>query len=97
MDNIVKMKDNLLKIKSYRSALSIVNLYKYLREERKEFVLSKEILRRSTYIGAMMLREIEYLSNQEFESINFGAIELIKRTTASIKIAKSKFNHEPLN
>jgi len=42
------MKENKLKEKSLRFAIRIVNLYKYLCDEKKEFVLSKQILRSGT-------------------------------------------------
>jgi four helix bundle protein len=46
------MKDNVLLDKSFAFAVRIVNAYKYLVEERKEFVLSKQLLRSGTSIGA---------------------------------------------
>jgi len=52
-------KDNVVRDKSYGFALRIVNLYKYLSVEKKEFVLSKQILRSGTAIGAL-IRESEY-------------------------------------
>lgn len=45
-------KENPVQEKSYALALRIVELYKYLTEEKKEFVLSKQILRSGTGIGA---------------------------------------------
>lgn len=53
------MKESILKIKSFKFAIRIVNLYKYLCETKKEFVLSKQILRSWTSVWAM-LRESEY-------------------------------------
>ena len=50
---------NVLRGKSYKFALRIVNLYKYLSVEKKEYVLSKQILRSGTAIGAL-IREAEY-------------------------------------
>jgi len=44
--------DNVLLQKSKAFALRIIKLYKYLCEEKKEFVLSKQILRSGTSIGA---------------------------------------------
>jgi four helix bundle protein len=44
--------DNQIQIKSYSFALRIVKLYRFLVEEKKEFVLSKQILRSGTSIGA---------------------------------------------
>lgn len=46
------MKENLVKDKSYAFAIRIVKLYKYLCEEKKEFVLSKQLLRSGMAIGA---------------------------------------------
>jgi len=46
------MKDNIVMIKSYGFALRIIELYKYLVSEEKEFVLSKQVLRSGTAIGA---------------------------------------------
>ena len=48
------MKRNLLKDKNFRFAVRIVNLYKYLFEEKKEFVMSKQIVRCGTSVGAMV-------------------------------------------
>ena len=118
---------SILKEKSFRFAVRTVNLYKYLCEDKKEFVLSKQMLRCGTLVGAMvreaehseskadfihkmaiaqkeinetiywleLLKETEYISNKEFESINVDAVEIIKMITSSIKTAKSKLttNH----
>jgi four helix bundle protein len=46
------MKDNILYSKSMAFAIRCVNLYKYLTNEKKEFVLSKQLLRSGTSIGA---------------------------------------------
>jgi len=53
------MKESILKNKSFRFAVRIVNLYKYLCDEKKEFVLSKQVLRSGTSVGAMV-REAEH-------------------------------------
>jgi len=46
------MRENVLKDKSYNFAIRCVKLYKYLASEQKEFVLSKQVLRSRTSIGA---------------------------------------------
>lgn len=46
------MKDSVIRNKSKVFALDIIALYKSLCEERREFVLSKQILRSGTSIGA---------------------------------------------
>ena len=45
------MKENILKEKSYRFALRIVKLYQHLAKQH-EFVLSKQVLRSGTSVGA---------------------------------------------
>lgn len=52
-------KENILKTKSYLFAIRIVKLSQYLQTEKKEFVLSKQVLRSGTAIGAL-IREAEY-------------------------------------
>ena len=44
--------DNVIQTKSYAFAIKIVGVYKYLVEVKKEFTLSKQILRSGTSIGA---------------------------------------------
>lgn len=46
------MSDNIIEEKSFDFAVRIVNLYKYLTNEKKEYVLSKQLLRSGTSIGA---------------------------------------------
>ena len=53
------MKESILKSKSFALAVRIVRLYKYLSEQKTEYVLSKQVLRSGTSVGAMV-REAEY-------------------------------------
>ncbi len=46
------MNENTIKIKSFQFAIRIVHLYKYLCDEKREYILSKQILRSGTSIGA---------------------------------------------
>jgi four helix bundle protein len=57
------MKENIIKNKSFDFALRIVKLYQYLVEEKKEYILSKQLLRSGTSIGAMV-RESEYAESK---------------------------------
>lgn len=52
------MKNNTVKNKSFDFALRVVKLYQYLCEKKKEFVISKQLLRSGTAIGAL-IREAE--------------------------------------
>ena len=45
-------KDNPLKDKSYAFAVRIVKMYKYLCDKNHEYVLSKQVLRSGTSLGA---------------------------------------------
>ncbi|OXB25207.1 hypothetical protein B0A80_01980 [Flavobacterium tructae] len=57
------MKENIIKDKSFDFAIRIVKLYQYLSAEKKEFVLSKQLLRSGTSIGAM-IREAEHAESK---------------------------------
>ncbi len=46
------MKESVIKTKSYQFSLRIIKLCKHLVEDKREFVLSKQILRSGTSIGA---------------------------------------------
>lgn len=103
------MSYNVIVEKSFDFAVRIVNLRKYLTREHKEFVLSKQLLRSGTSIGAnvseaqrgqskadftakmsialkeaseteywiKLLYRTEYLSKEQFESLNGDIQELI--------------------
>lgn len=45
-------KENILRDKSFKFAVRIIHLYKYLVEQKKEFILSKQLLRSGTSVGA---------------------------------------------
>jgi four helix bundle protein len=53
------MRENVLLIKSFAFAVRIVRLYQFLCDNKKEFVLSKQLLRSGTSVGAMA-REAEH-------------------------------------
>ncbi|MFH6999264.1 four helix bundle protein [Flavobacterium sp. FlaQc-57] len=57
------MKNNIVKNKTFNFAIRIVKLYQYLCTEKKEFTLSKQLLRSGTSIGAMA-REAEHAESK---------------------------------
>ena len=59
-------KKGVLRDKSYKFALRCVNLYKYLSTERREFVLSKQVLRSGTSIGANVAEAQQGQSKSDF-------------------------------
>ncbi len=60
------MKDNVILEKSMEFAVRTVSLYKYLCEEKHEYVLSKQILRSGTSIGANVREGIYGYSRNDF-------------------------------
>jgi four helix bundle protein len=56
-------KENIVKTKSFLFSVRIVNLYKFLNQEKKEFVISKQLLRSGTSIGANV-RESEHAESK---------------------------------
>jgi len=61
-------KYNILQEKSFAFAIRIVKLYQYLCEEKKEYVLSKQIVRCGTSIGANIEEAIGGQSDKDFLS-----------------------------
>ena len=53
------MRDNVLQSKSYAFAIRIIRLVQYLEREKREFVLSNQVKRSGTAIGAS-IREAEF-------------------------------------
>lgn len=59
-------KDNVIKEKTYDFSKRIINLYKYLYNDKKEYVLSKQILRCGTSIGANVEEAVGAISKRDF-------------------------------
>ena len=57
---------NILKEKSFALVLRIIKLYKFLIENKKEYVLSKQILRSGTSVGAMIREAQNAESKMDF-------------------------------
>lgn len=58
--------DSILKTKSMSFAQRIVRLYQYLSQEKREFVMSKQVLRSGTSIGANVAEAIFGSSRKDF-------------------------------
>jgi len=119
------MKENIVKNKSFAFAVRIVKLYQFLVDSKKEFVLSKQLLRSGTSVGAMvreaehaeskpdfihkmaiaqkeinetiywleLLAETNFLTKDQFDSMNSDAKELIRLVTRILKSTKSNQPH----
>ena len=66
--------DNPIEKRSYLFALHIVKAYKYLTKQKDEYVLSKQMLRSGTSIGAMM-REAKFAQGRA-DFVNKASIAL---------------------
>ena len=75
------MNENILVDKSFAFAIRVVKLYKYLCDDKKEYVLSKQLLRSGTSIGANINESQEANSKNDF-------IEILKLLTSIIKTTK---------
>ena len=73
-------KDNVIKNKSFDFAIRIVNLYKFLCGEKNEFILSKQLLRCGTSIGANINEAAEAISKNEFKSKIYIALKEARET-----------------
>ncbi len=63
-----KNKNNMIQDESKAFAIRIINLYKYLRENKHELVLSKQLLRSGTSIGANISESVFGQSDMDFIS-----------------------------
>lgn len=63
-----RLKENVVIQKSIDFAVRIANLYKYLTQEKKEYVMSKQLLRCGTSIGANAFEAVEGQSRADFLS-----------------------------
>ena len=62
------MQRNIAKEKSFEFAVRVVKLYRFLCEERKEFVLSKQLLKSGTSIGANISEALQAQGKRDFLS-----------------------------
>ena len=64
----MKENSNVTYDKAYKFAIRIVNAYKYLQKEKKEFILSKQLLRSGTSIGANIAEANGGISPADFSA-----------------------------
>ena len=57
------MKENILKDKAFAFAIRIVRSYQFLKEKQRKYVMSKQLLRSGTAIGALV-REAEHAESK---------------------------------
>ena len=81
------LKPNILKEKSYAFALRIVKLFQFLSADKKEYVLSKQVLRSGTSIGA----NIEEAYQGESNPISFTSFPSPTRKLSRLTIGFDYF------
>jgi four helix bundle protein len=60
--------NNIIQVKTYQFALKVVNLTRQIAAEKKEFILTKQLLRCGTSIGANVEEAIGGQSRKDFSS-----------------------------
>ena len=60
------MENNVVVEKSFQFSIRMVNLYKYLTKQKKEFILSKQVLKSGTSIGANVSEAVRGQSKADF-------------------------------
>ena len=78
--------DNIIENKSFQFAIRIVRLYKFLCEEKKEYILSKQLLRAGTSIGANVTESQQAQSKPDFVSKISIALKEASETKYWIKL-----------
>jgi len=82
------MKENIVQVKSYAFAVRIVRLYQHLSVTKKEFVLSKQVLRCGTSIGANIEEAIGGQSRADFISKMSIAYKEARETSYWLRLLK---------
>ena len=80
---------NIIEEKSFTFAIRIVNLYKHLNESKKEFILSKQLLRSGTSIGANIAEAEQAQSTPDFVSKMSIALKETSETKYWIRLLAS--------
>ena len=73
--------ENVIETKSFNFSIRIVNLYNHLKNEKQEFVMSKQMLRCGTSIGANVAEAEQAQSKADFIS----KMNIVLKETAETK------------
>ena len=82
----ILLMDNVIEKKSFDFAIRIVNLYKYLCDKKQEYVLSKQVLRSGTSIGANIAEAQQAQSKADFISKMSVALKETTETKYWLKL-----------
>lgn len=86
--------DNVIKNKSLIFAKRIIKLYKYLCEEKKEYILSKQLLRSGTSIGANIQEAECGISKKDFLAKMYIAFKECVETEYWLELLKDDYLSE---
>ncbi len=90
------MKESIVFDKSKSFALRIIALYKYLCDEKKEFILSKQLLRSGTSIGANIAEASCAYSSKEFLAKMYIAFKECAETAYWLELLyKAQYLNQP--
>lgn len=83
------MSNNIIMDKSFEFAISIVSLYKDITINNKEFIMSKQLLRAGTSIGANVREAVCAVSKADFKNKLGIALKEAKETEYWIQLLKA--------
>ena len=81
--------DNIIHSKAIGFAIRIVNLYKYLSDSKKEYVMSKQLLRSGTSIGANISEATQGMTTKDFTHSMAIALKEAQETNYWLEILVS--------
>ncbi|MFZ6015683.1 MAG: four helix bundle protein [Patescibacteria group bacterium] len=82
------MKENIALEKSYKFALQVIRVYLYLVNEKKEFVLSRQLLKSGTSIGANLEEAAGAQSRADFIAKAHIVLKEARETDYWIRLLK---------
>ena len=80
--------DNPIVIKSKAFAIRIVNLYKHLRFDKKEYVMSQQVLKSGTSIGANIHEALRGQSKSDFNAKMYISLKEASETEYWIELLR---------
>lgn len=82
------MRENIVIDKSKKFAIRVVKLYQYLSDKKKEFVLSKQVLKSGTSIGANLSEAVCGISKNDFLAKVYIAFKETNETMFWLELLK---------
>lgn len=82
------MKENTVQQKSINFAIRVVKLYKYLKEQKSEYILSKQLVRSGTSVGANVSEAQRAQSKADFSAKMYVALKEAEESSYWILLLK---------